>query len=137
MNLALIIQELAPVLIPSGLYLFTPGLLSSTLCKTRGMRNAQTVLKKFLHFNASVLLPHQKGWIRGTYPAAGSFKYYYYTEFFSEELTDQLQNALPNIEPIPRPSVVFKGSHDPYRFAGFVDGEGCFFALPHGSLQLC
>lgn len=41
-------------------------------------------------------------------------------------LSDLLRNAFPDIEPIPRPLVIFKGIPDPHWVAGFVDGEGCF-----------
>jgi hypothetical protein len=49
-------------------------------------------------------------------------------------LPDELNNAFPNIKPVQRPTVEFKGIPDPHWVAGFVDGEGCFFVSVVNSL---
>lgn len=41
-------------------------------------------------------------------------------------LSDKLKIAFPNTVPIKRPSISHGGILDPYWFAGFTSGEGCF-----------
>ena len=49
-------------------------------------------------------------------------------------LPNELNNAFPNIKPVQRPTIEFKGIPDPHWVAGFVDGEGCFFVSVVNSL---
>lgn len=41
--------------------------------------------------------------------------------------SEKLQNAFPNILPVPRPVFTLKEIPDPWWLIGFIDGEGCFF----------
>jgi hypothetical protein len=40
--------------------------------------------------------------------------------------SEKLQNAFPNIIPIPRPTFLLQDIYDPQWLTGFIDGEGCF-----------
>ena len=46
--------------------------------------------------------------------------------FLNQGLSEDLKISFPNVVPVERPAVVLPETLNPYWFAGFTSGEGCF-----------